>query len=163
MENKSNHNKSINRIVHPVLSVVVAILGVSLLVFFFILPPVKFDRKKPEQKVFATFETDLWKAPDFSKIPNGETGVLIKYGRDLIVQTSTYLGPNGSVLQISNGMNCQNCHLDAGTKPFSNNYSAVATSYPKLRARSGSIENIEKRINDCLERSLELMIALKGA
>lgn len=154
MENKSNHNKSINRIVYPVLSVVVAILGVSLLVFFFILPPVKFDRKKPEQKVFATFETDLWKAPDFSKIPNGETGVLIKYGRDLIVQTATYLGPNGSVLQISNGMNCQNCHLDAGTKPFSNNYSAVAKSYPKLRARSGSIENIEKRINDCLERSL---------
>lgn len=55
---------------------------------------------------------------------------------------------------ISNGMNCQNCHLDAGTKPFGNNYGAVASTYPKFRARSGAIETIEKRVNDCFERSL---------
>ncbi len=51
-------------------------------------------------------------------------------------------------------MNCQNCHLDAGTKPFGNNYSAVYSTYPKFRARSGTKETIEKRINDCFERSL---------
>lgn len=51
-------------------------------------------------------------------------------------------------------MNCQNCHLEAGTKIFGNNYSAVASTYPKYRARSGTMENMYKRINDCFERSL---------
>jgi thiosulfate dehydrogenase len=57
-------------------------------------------------------------------------------------------------MKTSNGMNCQNCHLQAGTKTFGNNYSAVASTYPKFRARSGTIESVEKRINDCIERSL---------
>ncbi len=51
-------------------------------------------------------------------------------------------------------MNCQNCHLDAGTRPWGNNYGAVASTYPKFRERSGTIENITKRVNDCFERSL---------
>jgi thiosulfate dehydrogenase len=51
-------------------------------------------------------------------------------------------------------MNCQNCHLAAGTKPWGNNYSAVASTYPRYRDRSGTVESIEKRVNDCLERSL---------
>lgn len=76
------------------------------------------------------------------------------YGRELIAHTARFLGPEGSVAQISNGMNCQNCHLDAGTKEFGNNYRAVAANYPKYRARSGTIENIYRRINDCFERSL---------
>ena len=51
-------------------------------------------------------------------------------------------------------MNCQNCHLDAGTRPWGNNYGSVASTYPRYRERSGTIESIEKRINDCFERSL---------
>jgi len=97
---------------------------------------------------------DVWQAPEIAQIPKDENGKLIEYGRELIAHTSQYLGPNGSVKAISNGMNCQNCHLDAGTKPFGNNYSAVASTYPKFRARSGSEETIEKRVNDCFERSL---------
>jgi len=97
---------------------------------------------------------DVWMAPDFSTLPNDEEGDLVRYGRELIVHTAAYLGPEGKVKPISNGMNCQNCHLDAGTKPFGNNYSAVASTYPKFRARSGTVESIEKRVNDCFERSL---------
>jgi thiosulfate dehydrogenase len=51
-------------------------------------------------------------------------------------------------------MNCQNCHLEAGSKIWGNNYSAVFSTYPKYRPRSGRVEDIYKRINDCLERSL---------
>ena len=98
--------------------------------------------------------SNVWIAPDTATISNHEHGELIRYGRELIAHTSEYLGPNGKVEAISNGMNCQNCHLDAGTKPFGNNYSAVAATYPKLRARSGKSESIEKRVNDCFERSL---------
>jgi len=97
---------------------------------------------------------DLWRAPQDATLPDGEEGEQIRYGRELIVHTAKYLGPRGTVKPMSNGMNCQNCHLDAGTKPFGNNYSAVASTYPKYRARSGTQETIEKRVNDCFERSL---------
>lgn len=79
---------------------------------------------------------------------------LARYGRELIEHTALYLGPQGTVAPISNGMNCQNCHLDGGTLPWSNNYSAVVSTYPKFRDRSGSVETVAKRVNDCFERSL---------
>lgn len=96
----------------------------------------------------------LWQPPDSTLIPLTEEGELIRYGRALIVHTARYLGPRGSVQNISNGLNCQNCHLKGGTKPFGNNFAAVSSTYPKFRKRSGGLESIERRINDCLERSL---------
>ena len=92
----------------------------------------------------------LWHAPDTSSM--NIDGV--RYGRKLIVNTSYYLGPKGTVDSISNGMNCQNCHLEAGTKPFGNNFGSVASLYPKFRARAGRMESVEKRVNDCIQRSL---------
>jgi thiosulfate dehydrogenase len=102
-----------------------------------------------------TAEGYLWDAPEYNSIPATPEGDLIRYGKELNANTSIYLGPKGNVASISNGMNCQNCHLEAGTKYLGNNYSAVYSTYPRFRARSGSIENIYKRINDCLERSLD--------
>jgi thiosulfate dehydrogenase len=99
-------------------------------------------------------EDRYWYAPKDKDIPPGEKGDLIRYGKELIAHTSKYLGPKGSVAQISNGLNCQNCHLDAGTVMWGNNYSSVYSTYPKLRARSGQVEDIPKRVNDCFERSL---------
>lgn len=111
------------------------------------------EENTPQQIANHTLPT-LWQAPDTSTIPQDEKGKLIRYGRELIKNTAFYLGKNGSVAKISNGMNCQNCHLEAGTKPFGNNYSAVASTYPKFRERSGTVETIQKRVNDCFERSL---------
>lgn len=96
----------------------------------------------------------MWHPPLENTIPETAEGDLIRYGKELVAHTSLYFGPKGSVAQITNGMNCQNCHLAAGTKVFGNNYSAVASTYPKMRARSGKIESIEKRVADCFERSL---------
>jgi thiosulfate dehydrogenase len=95
-----------------------------------------------------------WQAPDSSSIPSGATGELIRYGKKLVANTSFYLGPKGRVARLTNGMNCQNCHLDAGARLYGNNYSAVFATYPRFRERSGSVESIYKRVNDCLERSL---------
>lgn len=95
-----------------------------------------------------------WTAPDSSQIPFTGDGELIRYGRDLVANTSFYLGPKGKIAAITNGMNCQNCHLEAGTRLWGNNYSGVFSTYPKFRERSGTIENIYKRVNDCIERSL---------
>jgi len=95
-----------------------------------------------------------WKAPDINSLQSGETGSLIRYGHDLIANTAKYLGPKGTVAAITNGMNCQNCHLEAGAKSFGNSFAGVASSYPMFRNRSGVIESIEFRVNDCLQRSL---------
>jgi thiosulfate dehydrogenase len=111
--------------------------------------------EKHKEKIALMEEVDSWwKVPELREIKDPKERDLVKYGRDLIMHTSRYLGPNGSVKNLSNGMNCQNCHLDAGTKPWGNNYAAVASTYPKVRARSGQMESIEKRVNDCFERSL---------
>ncbi|PKV75150.1 c-type cytochrome [Pontibacter ramchanderi] len=99
-------------------------------------------------------EEAMWQAPQLASLPATPEGDQIRYGRELVAHTAQYLGPEGSVLQIANGMNCQNCHLDAGTKPFGNNYALVAATYPKFRARSGTEEDQVKRVSDCFERSL---------
>ncbi len=100
--------------------------------------------------------THLWTAPSDWRMMylTDSQKELVLYGRELIAHTSDYLGPKGSVKSISNGMNCQNCHLNAGTQPWGNNYFAVESTYPKFRARSGTNENQIKRVNDCFERSL---------
>jgi len=101
-------------------------------------------------------EQTSWTAPSLyiDQSLEGEERKLVIYGEALIANTSKYLGPNGSVAHITNGMNCQNCHLNAGKKTWGNNYGAVASTYPKFRDRSGSIETIYKRVSDCMERSL---------
>jgi thiosulfate dehydrogenase len=96
----------------------------------------------------------LWKGPDSSQIPKTAEGELIGYGWDLIVHTAHYFGPDGIISCGGNGMNCQNCHLSAGTKPWGNNYGGVFSTYPKYRDRRGSTETIPQRINDCFSRSL---------
>ena len=92
---------------------------------------------------------NYWQAPDLATLEGDKNKDKILYGKDIIAHTAEYYGANGKIFKSStNGMNCQNCHLDAGTKVFGNNYSAVASTYPKYRARSGVKENIYKRVND---------------
>ena len=111
--------------------------------------------EKMKSATLAKFDTaQIWTANDPLSMLKENDAQLIQYGRDLIAHTADYLGPQGIVNPLSNGMNCQNCHLDAGSKPFGNNYSAVAATYPKFRARSGTAETIAKRVNDCFQRSL---------
>lgn len=111
--------------------------------------------EKIKREALAQFDTaKIWEAPDPLSIKQEDEAKLIQYGRDLIAHTSDYLGPEGMIKPISNGMNCQNCHLEAGSLAFGNNYSAVSATYPKLRARSGMYETIAKRVNDCFQRSL---------
>ncbi len=105
------------------------------------------------KKIAGLFEKD-WAAPDTASLPMDDSGNLIRYGRELIANTGYYFGPGGKINRHANGMNCQNCHLEAGTKLYANSFSAVASNYPKFRPRSGTLEHLEKRINDCMERSM---------
>ena len=108
------------------------------------------------QRLWPVYKKDkVWEAPDPLLASTDKEAAMIDYGRQLIAQTQDYYGANGIVRARSiNAMNCQNCHLEAGTKPFGNNYFGVASTYPQMRARSGGLETIPKRVNDCFERSL---------
>lgn len=94
-------------------------------------------------------------APDTSTIPHDKTGDMIRYGRELLVNFPYYLGPKGSVGKFGgNGLGCQNCHLDAGTRPYGLNYFSAHARYPQYRAREGRILSLADRVNNCIERPL---------
>ena len=83
--------------------------------------------------------------------PDTAAGTQIRYGQALVARTAACIGPHGTVGHFTNGLNCLNCHLQAGTQGLANNYLAVAATYPKLWARSGTVEGIGKRVADCME------------
>ena len=157
-----------DKIKHELTSVIHKLLLIILILLFalLIMPWVILKNNQPKDNIAKSATaplpgvTDLkskilyWIAPDVNAIKDAKQKEQIAYGKDLIAHTSKYLGPNGSILKISNGLNCQNCHLQAGTVIYGNNYGSVAPLYPKFRARRGSIENIYKRITDCIQRSL---------
>ncbi len=129
-------------------------IGVWCLIHFDYFPASTENRITAKHPDSSSFQGELWTAPDTSSIPLTPEGDLIRYGHELIAHTAVYLGPKGSVQQISNGMNCQNCHPAGGTVPYGNNFARVTVSFPQFRNRSGTTESLEKRVNDCLERSL---------
>ncbi|MBA3664670.1 MAG: c-type cytochrome [Bacteroidetes bacterium] len=154
---EENYIEIIQRLVKTVVVLLLLVVALIILDIIDLSSPKKI---KPPAKEITETKTEEIKidsvamAPDTLAIAKEANADIIKYGRQLIANTSYYLGPKGIVKQLSNGMNCQNCHLDAGTRPYGNNYLAVASTYPKFRERSGSIESIHKRVNDCVERSL---------
>jgi thiosulfate dehydrogenase len=141
------------------LSVAFVLTLILVFITLFGIPNFNAEKVIVEKKLFVKPDSNfvhLWIAPAdwrMMKLDSSERK-LIKYGRELIAHTADYLGPKGSIKHISNGMNCQNCHLQAGTQAWGNNYFAVQSTYPKFRERSGQVENQIKRVNDCFERSL---------
>lgn len=155
---EENYIEIIQRLVKCIVILLVIIVALLVLQVTGLPSPEKeIPKKTSEPKIETTLEkpvANVWTAPDTTEIKSEKNAAQIIYGRELIANTSFYLGPQGKIQHSSNGMNCQNCHLDAGTKPFGNNYSGVASTYPKFRERSGTMESIYKRVNDCFERSL---------
>ena len=147
----------IRKLINLMVLLIVIIVALPLGYYLINLPKRPKVKLEDTAAVIAEVKTavqEFWIAPDVSTITDDQQKAEVEYGKQLIAHTSQYLGPNGSVMQISNGMNCQNCHLKAGTAVFGNNYGSVASLYPKFRARSGTEESVEKRVNDCFERSL---------
>jgi thiosulfate dehydrogenase len=109
--------------------------------------------KSPENRVLSA-KNKLWTAPDSNSIPQDDSGKLIRYGKILIHETARFLGPKGTVGHFSNGMNCQNCHLESGTRAWACNFRSVAALYPRFSERRGGPETVNQRITDCFERSM---------
>lgn len=107
--------------------------------------PAKAEPKAPELELFS--------APDTSTLKDDAWGQQVKYGARLVRNTAYYLGPDGVVSHnLGNKMNCTNCHLDAGTKPYGLNFFDSHRTYPQYRAREDKILTMSDRVNNCVER-----------
>jgi thiosulfate dehydrogenase len=85
--------------------------------------------------------------PD-SVIPDGPFGAAVRRGRALLLATRDSLPSH-----VGNQLRCTSCHLDAGRRE-SGSWVGVFARYPQYRSRSGIVETIEFRVNDCFRRSL---------
>jgi len=91
--------------------------------------------------------------PDTALISKDVFGEEVRYGRQLLLNTAYYIGPDGvSGHYLGNRMNCTNCHQDAGVKPYSFNLLASHDNYPQYRAREGKILTLAERVNNCIMR-----------
>ena len=92
---------------------------------------------------------------DTAKIPKDKFGDAVRYGRELMLNTSYYIGPEGiSGKYLGNKMNCTNCHQDAGVKLYSFNLISSHENYPMYRAREGKVLSLAERVNNCIMRPL---------
>lgn len=111
----------------------------------------------PAHGADAAAPTSAWQKPDVATLPDDDWGRAVRYGRDLISKTSSLIGPevaDAGRRYAGNNLNCQSCHLEAGTKEFGLPFQGVYADFPNYRARSGTVGTIEERIQGCMVRSM---------
>jgi len=98
-----------------------------------------------------------WVVPDIDKLPNDKYGQMVRLGRDLILKTQQYVGPEVSDPAkrfAGNNLACATCHVDGGTKKDGNGFVGTYANYPAYKAREDAVQSLEDRINGCMERSM---------
>jgi thiosulfate dehydrogenase len=98
-----------------------------------------------------------WTVPDPDTLPDDALGRTVRRGRDLIVKTSSLIGPDApdpAMRYGGNGLDCQSCHLQAGTQRFGLPLAGIWGVFPTYIARENEIRTLEERINGCMERSM---------
>src|SRR5205814_6320428 len=70
-------------------------------------------------------------------------------GRAILLATRDSLPRN-----VGNSLRCASCHLDGGLRRDAMPWVGSYVRFPQYRARSGKVDLLEDRINDCFERSM---------
>jgi cytochrome c len=86
-----------------------------------------------------------WAVPDVDALPMDAFGRTVRLGSDQIVNTAATIGADASdpAKRFSgNGLKCQSCHLEAGTKKFGLPLACVWGLFPLFIAR-------ENEVRDC--------------
>ncbi|MGD9903927.1 MAG: c-type cytochrome [Vicinamibacterales bacterium] len=77
-----------------------------------------------------------------------------EYGRRLVAQTAELLGPDSAARYTQSRLNCGSCHLMTGTDPGTLALLQTSEHYPRFSGRAGAMTDIEDRINECMQRSM---------
>lgn len=99
-----------------------------------------------------------WLESKANEIPKGKEGDLIRYGMQLLSNTSELIGPNtpNQSLRFSgNNLNCTTCHQTGpsglpGTKKYSAPWTNVINDYPQLDKKTMTVFSLEMRIQGML-------------
>lgn len=98
-----------------------------------------------------------WTVADVDSLPMDIFGRTVRAGRDLIVHTAATIGPDApdpARRYSGNGLECESCHLDAGTKKFGLPLAGIWGVFPLFIGRENEVRTLEDRINGCMERSM---------
>jgi thiosulfate dehydrogenase len=90
-----------------------------------------------------------FRVPQMTEITDSAMRKSVARGRAILEATRDSLPHN-----VGNSLRCSSCHLAAGTTHNGMPWVGVYSRYPQYRPRSGHVETIEDRINDCFMRSL---------
>ena len=90
-----------------------------------------------------------FRVPVESEIKDTVTLASIRRGRALIHSTRDSLPHN-----VGASLSCANCHVGDGTQANAMPLVGAYTRFPQFRARSGHVDLLEDRINDCFKRSM---------
>lgn len=87
--------------------------------------------------------------PGWDKLPAGEFGEKVVRGHNYFVDTQS-LAPRF----VGNGLNCINCHMDAGKKENAAPLWAAYMSYPAYRKKNNKINAYQERLQGCFMYSM---------
>lgn len=94
-----------------------------------------------------------FRVPDLAQIqrqvPKNEFGESVLRGKDLLEKTNSLLPSH-----VGTKMACTSCHLNGGTTPNAGPWVGIVGRFPQYRSRSGKMDTLQDRVNDCFERSL---------
>lgn len=94
-------------------------------------------------------EVVAFRVPPDSEIPPGPEGDAIRRGKAIAERTGELLPDH-----VGSDLRCASCHLGTGTVQKAAPWVGIDARFPQYRARSGKVDSLEDRINDCFERSL---------
>ena len=81
--------------------------------------------------------------------PPGAEGTLIRYGHDIVVDTS-----HKARGYVRAAMSCQDCHLDAGRKPHAGSFLGIYADFPQYNGRAHRFIMLQDRIAECFLYSM---------
>lgn len=90
-----------------------------------------------------------FRIPDESEITDSVTLASVRRGRALIHSTRDSLPA-----MVGSSLSCANCHIADGTQKDAMPLVGSYARFPQYRGRSGKVDLIENRVNDCFERSM---------
>jgi len=90
-----------------------------------------------------------FRVPALSEITDTLLLKSVVRGRAILDATHDSLPDN-----VGNALRCTSCHFSGGTEKNSMSWIGTYARYPQYRARTGRVDVIEDRINDCFRRSM---------
>ena len=87
--------------------------------------------------------------PPEERMPAGPFGESVRLGRLIFTDTQHY-----AKQYVGNGLNCENCHLDAGRLADAAPLWAAYTQFPAYRSKNKKVNSFEDRLAGCFRFSM---------